>query len=82
LNEALSNIARHAQATATDVTVNVGTESVVLTVTDNGIGIDPAAPRGDGLSNLEARAEQLGGVASIASSADQGTTVTWTAPRA
>jgi PAS domain S-box-containing protein len=82
LNEALSNIARHAQATATDVAVNIGTESVVLTVTDNGIGIDPAAPRGDGLSNLEARAEQLGGVASIASSADQGTTVTWTAPRA
>ncbi|MDH3294954.1 MAG: histidine kinase, partial [Acidimicrobiia bacterium] len=82
LSEALSNVARHAQATATAVAVDVGTESVVLTVTDNGVGIDTSARRGNGLTNLESRAEQLGGVASVSSSVDQGTTLTWTAPLA
>lgn len=81
LGEALSNIARHAQATATNVAIEVGTEAVVLTVTDNGVGIDPNSRRGNGLDNLEARAEQLGGIASITSSAASGTTLTWTAPR-
>ncbi|MEM9608366.1 MAG: PAS domain S-box protein [Actinomycetota bacterium] len=81
LSEALSNVARHARATETDVSIDVGTDSVVLTVTDNGIGLDPAAPRGNGLTNLEARADLLGGAASITSTADRGTTLTWTAPR-
>ncbi|MEL7155414.1 MAG: ATP-binding protein, partial [Actinomycetota bacterium] len=81
LSEALSNVARHAQATATEVTIDIGAESVVLTVTDDGVGIDPTAPRGNGLTNVEARAELLGGVASITSSVTEGTTLTWTAPR-
>ena len=82
LAETLSNIARHAEATATEVAIEVGADSVVLTVTDDGIGIDPIAPRGNGLTNLEARAQRLGGVAAVTSAAGQGTTVTWTAPRA
>lgn len=82
LSEALSNVARHAHATRTDITIEVGEESVVLTVTDDGVGIDPAAPRGNGLNNFEARAALLGGLASITSSGGEGTTITWAAPRA
>ena len=80
LGEALSNIARHAKATSTEIDLAIDTKSVVLTVTDNGIGIDPAAPRGNGLTNLETRVERLGGFASITSSANQGTSLIWTAP--
>jgi PAS domain S-box-containing protein len=79
LNEALSNVVRHARATATDIAVDIGAESVVLTVTDNGTGIDPTAPRGSGLANVQARAERLAGAASITSTTGE-TTLTWTAP--
>ncbi|MDH3678750.1 MAG: PAS domain S-box protein [Acidimicrobiia bacterium] len=81
LSEALSNIARHANATATNIGIDIGDAAVVLTITDDGIGIDPTAPRGNGLTNVETRAEQLGGIASIASNPATGTTLTWTAPR-
>ncbi len=80
LAEALSNISRHARATATDVTISVGEDNVALTVTDNGIGLDPSAPRGNGLTNLEARANLLGGIVSITSDAERGTALTWAAP--
>ena len=38
LREALSNAARHAKASSVDVSLTVGDE-VVLTVTDDGVGI-------------------------------------------
>ena len=61
LSEALSNMARHANASRADVAVDVnqdGTLSVI--VTDNGTGIPPGAPR-SGLCNLADRAAMLGG---------------------
>jgi two-component system, NarL family, sensor histidine kinase DevS len=46
LREALSNVARHADATAVDVVLHVDVEddTLLLTVNDNGIGI-PASPK-------------------------------------
>jgi signal transduction histidine kinase len=61
LREALSNAARHADASRVDVTVDVdqsGTLSVL--VVDDGRGI-PANAASSGLRNLAARAEKLGG---------------------
>jgi signal transduction histidine kinase len=61
LREALSNAARHAQASRVDVTVEV-TEDGMLTVqvTDDGVGI-PDGGRRSGLRNLADRAGELGG---------------------
>jgi signal transduction histidine kinase len=60
--EALSNIGRHADATTCRVTLHREGECGVLEVDDDGKGFDPdTARRGDGLSNLEQRAEALGG---------------------
>jgi signal transduction histidine kinase len=61
--EILSNIARHAQADEVSVAcaVREGT-TVVMTIEDDGIGFDPATVRrGYGLTNIEERAERIGG---------------------
>jgi signal transduction histidine kinase len=61
LREALSNAARHAQASQVDVTVDVDGDGMLsVQVTDNGIGIS-ADGRRSGLRNLAGRAEKLGG---------------------
>jgi signal transduction histidine kinase len=61
LREALSNVARHADASQVDVSVDVGPDGILaVQVTDNGIGLPPEGRR-SGLRNLAARAEKLGG---------------------
>ncbi len=80
LTEALSNVARHAQATAVNITFDIDPETISLTVTDDGVGIAPDAPRGNGLDNLLARARQLDGTITIDSHPNHGTTLTWTTP--
>jgi signal transduction histidine kinase len=80
--EALSNVARHAQATRVDIEVDASSDVLVLEVTDDGIGLDcdePAA--GNGLTNMRARAELHGGsFESTPRSAAPGTRVVWTVP--
>ena len=61
LREALSNAARHANASQVDVTVDVDPDGMLaVQVTDDGTGI-PAEGRRSGLRNLARRAEKLGG---------------------
>jgi len=61
LREALSNAARHANASQVDVTVDVGSDGMLtVQVTDDGTGI-PDGGRRSGLRNLAGRAEKLGG---------------------
>jgi signal transduction histidine kinase len=61
LREALSNSARHANASQVDVTVDASSDGMLtVQVTDNGTGI-PDGGRRSGLRNLAGRAEKLGG---------------------
>jgi signal transduction histidine kinase len=61
LREALSNAARHAQASQVDVIVDMRPDGMLsVQVTDDGIGI-PADGRRSGLRNLASRADKLGG---------------------
>jgi signal transduction histidine kinase len=74
--EVLSNVGRHAQATTCRLSLHREGEAAVLEVDDDGRGFDPqTSRRGDGLTNLEERAEAMGGTTSIESAPDQGTTV-------
>ncbi|NYI05459.1 GAF domain-containing protein [Allostreptomyces psammosilenae] len=65
LREALSNAARHARATAVEVSVEVAGDAVTLTVTDDGVGLPDGLSRRSGLANIVRRAEALDGTAEI-----------------
>jgi len=79
LREALSNVARHAQARRVDVEVTVDGTHVTLTVMDDGVGI-PATGRRSGLANLAERAQQLGGRFSADPGGSGGTVLVWSVP--
>ena len=82
LREALTNVAKHANATLVDVDVTVG-DDVLLRIRDNGVGlVAPRSPEGHGLTNMSVRAERLAGTFGIEDGSAGGTTVTWRAPLA
>ncbi|WP_416069367.1 GAF domain-containing sensor histidine kinase [Streptomyces alfalfae] len=80
LREALSNAARHAHATAVEVTAETDGRRLRLRVADNGTGIDPATDRRSGLDNLRRRATDLGGGFTVGPNGPAGTVVEWTVP--
>ena len=83
LREALSNVARHASASAVDVQVAVASGHLTLHVTDDGVGYHPpSGQRSSGIDNMLVRAEALGGSFSIADRHEGGTVVTWDVPLA
>jgi len=80
LQEALSNVARHAGATAVEVVVAVD-HSVTLNITDDGVGLGSAALPGNGLADMAERARALGGVFTVSQSRDRpGTVLDWSVP--
>jgi signal transduction histidine kinase len=81
LREALTNVARHARASTVEVLVVAGDE-LTLRVTDDGIGIDEAPrPGGQGLRNMTARAQALGGTVVVgAGPGGRGTELRWRVP--
>jgi len=80
VREAVSNAARHAGAR--HVTVNVRVEDELsLEVIDDGCGM-PADVTASGLSNLRARAEDVGGQLTITAAPGGGTILHWSAPLA
>ena len=80
LRESLSNVARHAAASAVHVAVHVDSE-VTVSVADDGRGI-PADLVRSGLDNLARRAQKRGGSLSLESGASTGTHLTWRVPLA
>ena len=74
--EALSNIARHARATAVSLQLTAATDALTLIIHDDGQGFDPSAPRnGMGVDNMTRRAEKAGGVLTIESREGGGSTI-------
>jgi PAS domain S-box-containing protein len=79
LREALSNVARHARARRVRVAISVGDE-VVLTVTDDGVGVPEEVLGGRGLTNLANRAEKLDGTFDITAEPTGGSRLRWRVP--
>jgi signal transduction histidine kinase len=87
MQEALTNVVRHAAATTVTVELRSDADRVHISVRDDGKGFDAttaraAAARGKshGLSNMQERAELAGGNLDIESASGQGTTVRATYP--
>lgn len=78
LSEALSNAARHAQASSGVVELDV-TDGVRLTITDDGTGL-PDEVAESGLASMRHRAERRGGRCTVTSAPGQGTSVVWWVP--
>jgi signal transduction histidine kinase len=85
LQEALTNVVRHAEATRVDVSLTVEDGRVRLVVRDNGRGVPAAAvtdPRSLGLLGMRDRAVLIGGDVSVCGGPGAGTTVTVELPLA
>lgn len=74
-NEALSNVARHAQATRVRLTARVQAGRLRLEIHDNGHGLAADYVIGYGLRNMHDRARLLGGELSVDSRPGHGTIV-------
>ncbi len=77
--EALTNVARHARATAVHIVLRTGSGRIMMEVSDDGVGIaDDAAskPRSLGLLGLRERFTALGGGLSVRRTEPTGTSLT------
>jgi signal transduction histidine kinase len=77
VQEALTNCAKHAQATRVEVSLRDAGGRLRLSVRDDGVGLETAEPRGTGvgLVGIEERVREIGGVVSLRSDPGQGTTL-------
>ena len=78
LQEALTNIARHALATRMDICLKESDSHIILEVQDNGVGITPrqaTGARSFGLLGIRERATVLGGQVEVAGEEGRGTSL-------
>jgi signal transduction histidine kinase len=80
LREALSNVARHARASATCVEVTVGEGGLRIVVEDDGRGPVAIGRGGTGLANLRERAAAHGGRAGLTAREGGRARLTWQCP--
>ncbi|MBX6355212.1 MAG: GAF domain-containing sensor histidine kinase [Micromonosporaceae bacterium] len=79
VREGLSNVARHARASAATVRVQVGDGRLLVGIADNGVGAAGAQERG-GLANMRQRAARHGGTFDIRPAEPSGTIIEWCVP--
>jgi signal transduction histidine kinase len=81
VQEALTNCARHAHAHSIGIRLKQAGQTLELAVADDGIGLqNKDRPTGLGLLGIQERIRELGGVFSIFSLPEQGTTLAVTIP--
>lgn len=84
--EALANVARHADASRVALTLSYMEDLVTLDVRDDGLGFDPAAPRradedgGFGLAAMRERVHRIAGTLEVESEPGGGTAVSACVP--
>ena len=83
VQEALTNVLRHARATRVDIRAHVDDGSLLLEISDNGRGIsrsDLVSPQSLGLLGMRERAALVNGAVDITSQPGRGTTLLVTIP--
>lgn len=71
IQEALTNVTKHAHATQVDVTVDLQAGRAEIIVEDNGTGARPGATSGHGLTGMSERVRLLGGTLATTTSREQ-----------
>lgn len=81
LREAISNMLKHAKASATRISFS-GSENgeLIYAVADDGLGIDPAHRPGRGLINMQNRIRELDGSLQLVANHPRGTELIFTLP--
>jgi signal transduction histidine kinase len=80
VREALTNVVRHAQATKVLLSLAIDKDWLLVTVKDNGRGLQPSGRNGDGLRNMQDRLHSVGGTVEFSSGAGSGTTISFRLP--
>jgi len=83
IQEALTNVTRHAKATRVDVSVRRAGKAIILGVADNGVGFAPdslSGLRSLGLVGMRERALACGGVLLVQGKPGEGTSIVVTIP--
>ncbi|BAO56633.1 tetratricopeptide repeat-containing sensor histidine kinase [Nonlabens marinus] len=78
LQELVSNVVKHAGATAASISIIGSENSINIMVEDNGVGFEPSLSKkadGMGLYSIETRVEEMDGVFEIDSNTGHGTTI-------
>jgi signal transduction histidine kinase len=79
--EAVNNMVRHSGCSAADLEFRSDNQELVLRVSDNGRGFEPATvDAGHGLRSMRERARALGGHLDVLTYPGRGTTLTFTIP--
>ena len=82
LQEALTNVMRHAQAQTVELTLSVEGQALCLSISDDGQGFVPESgrPTSFGLVGMRERVLMLGGTLSLHSKPGEGTTLSVRVP--
>lgn len=82
VQEALSNILRHAKASEVELRLTVTAEHIRLKITDNGIGFNEEETKTSsyGMSLIRERVAEIGGVMTLSTAPGQGTMIEVTVP--
>ena len=79
--EALNNAAKYSGAERITVDISVHNRQLIMMISDNGKGFEPlTAGRGNGLGNMQNRANDLGGKLTVDSVKGKGATLTLSVP--
>jgi len=73
VQEAVTNVLRHAGAQSCAITLGLSTHALQLEIDDDGLGLGPNESAGMGLRSIRERVEEIGGQLRIASGAGLGT---------
>jgi signal transduction histidine kinase len=83
IQEAVSNCIRHGRAQEAKVSLKMLKQGVRLSIRDNGRGFNPKAAKGtgQGLGNMAARAQKIGGRFTVLSKVNEGTRIVLDLPK-
>ncbi|MCH8563835.1 hypothetical protein LTI14_11515, partial [Nesterenkonia sp. YGD6] len=80
LRETVTNVTRHAKATAVSIEVQADSAGVTVTVGDDGVGLAAGDKTASGTANLRARARARGGAFGLTPGENGGVRARWHVP--